>query len=550
MAKDLPVLANNLVTSETVWLLTPEIWLIVAASLVYVGGAFVRNRNLWAGVSLAILAIAGALLVTTSFPLLGNFHAGNITPTGPVSIDALGHSMRWMSLLVGAMFICVTWQTASSELAPEQLGSTLLVMTGVMLSGVANELTLVFLSLELISIPIYMLLFVGKRDRDSAEATAKYFFLSIMSSACLLYGFSFLYGMGKSTYLPDIRATLANFASNDSNDWQVPLMPVALTLTLIGLGFKMAFVPFHFYAPDVYQGTTNSNAALLAIAPKAAGAIVLMRLLSTIIPADGEFLWRAMVVLSIVTMTIGNVSALWQKNVRRMLAFSSIAHSGYMLMGIAVVSAPFASEKGIVGGATGVVFYILLYSFSTLGAFAVLASMSTRDREVGGLDELAGLARIQPGLASVLAIFMFSLAGIPPLAGFWGKLSLFYSAIVIGIGEPGPTGVWFVAMAVFGAINAAIGAAYYLRVVGTMYFQPVDNRRPAGALDPGVGGVMAAAACAIVVLGISAVPGIGWRPSERAGKALAKPMRIEKQSDITLKQGDPASSGSVAVTSP
>lgn len=547
MAKDLPVLAKNLVTSETLWLLLPEIWLIVAASLVYVGGAFVRHRNLWAGVSLGILAIAATLLVATSYPIIDSLHAGSANVTGPLSIDALGYSMRWMSLLVGAMFVCVTWQTAASELVPEQLGSTLLVMTGVMLGGVANELTLVFLSLELISIPIYMLLFVGKRDRDSAEATAKYFFLSIMSSACLLYGFSFLYGMGKSTYLPDIRATLANF---DSNDWQGPLMPIALTLTLIGLGFKMAFVPFHFYAPDVYQGTTNSNAALLAVAPKAAGAVVLMRLLSTVIPADGEFLWRAMVILSIVTITIGNVSALWQKNVRRMLAFSSIAHSGYMLMGIAVIAAPFATEKQIAAGATGVVFYVLLYSFSTLGAFAVLSSMSTRDREVGGLDELAGLARIQPGLAGVLAIFMFSLAGIPPLAGFWGKLSLFYSAIVTGMSDSGSTGTWFIAMAIAGAINAAIGAAYYLRVIGTMYFQPADSRRPAGALDPGFGSVMAAAACAIVVLGISAVPGIGWRPSERAGKALAKPMRVEKKTDIVTTPHDQTPSDQVAVTSP
>lgn len=531
------MLAKNLVTSETVWLLLPEIWLIIAASLIYVGGAFVRNRNLWAVASIIGIAVGGFFLLMTSGPLVGQFAAGDATVTGPVSVDALGHSMRWLALLMGGLFVCLSWQTAAEELVPEQLGSVLLVMTGVMLGGVANELTLSFLALELISIPTYVLLFIGRRDRDSAEATAKYFFLSILSSAFLLYGFSFLYGMGKSTYWHEIRAAMATF---DANEWQGPLMPIALVLTLIGLGFKMAFVPFHFYAPDVYQGTTNGNAALLAIAPKAAGAVVLMRLISAMVPADGEFLWRSLVVLSIITMTIGNVSALWQKNVRRMLAFSSIAHSGYMLMGIAVVAAPFVSQKSAVAGATGVVFYILLYSFATLGGFAALAAMSTREREVGGLDELAGLGKSQPALAGVIAIFMFSLAGIPPLAGFWGKLSLFYGAITAGMGEPGTAGLWFMVMAVLGALNAAIGAAYYLRVIGTMYFQPVDDRRPAAAAEPGFGGMMAAAACALVVLGVGAVPGIGWRPSERAGKALAKPMNRSIKLQTAAQEESPA----------
>ena len=452
--------------AETLRLLLPELLLMLTAIAILVGGAFHRNRALWHLSALSGFVAAG--LVMALVPVSADIH-------GPVAFDGLAESLRWLLLITGVFFTSASWQSSSRELAAEQIGSIMLAVVGAMLAASANDLVMLFLGLELISIPTYMLLFVGRRDRDSAEAAAKYFFLSIASSAVLLYGLSFVYGLAGTTTLvgnnsiPGIRDAILQLGS----DPRAALAPFALLLVLAGLCFKLAAVPFHFYAPDVYQGTTSTNAGLLATLPKIAAASGIVRVVLECLPIEANHAWQVLLVISILSMTIGNVCALWQQNMRRLLAYSSIAHSGYMLIGLTTAQAG-AAQGGAdptYGGVSALVFYLSVYTFASLGSFAALAALGTTSGEASNVDDLAGVGRSQPLPAAAMAVFMFSLAGIPPLAGFWGKFTLFSSAIHLATSSSGSASTWLIALSVIAALNAAVAAAYYLRIVGVMYFQ-------------------------------------------------------------------------------
>jgi NADH-quinone oxidoreductase subunit N len=352
--------------------------------------------------------------------------------------------------------------------------------------------------LELISIPTYVLLYLGRENESSQEATTKYFFLSILSSAVLLYGFSFLYGQGGSTWLSEIgRALMSDTAAGPP-----PLAIMALVLIFAGLSFKVGLVPFHFYAPDVYQGTTSSNAALLSIVPKIAGLVALLRIVSLAMPGIEDVGWRLALIVAVATMTLGNTLALWQDNLRRLLAYSSIAHAGYLLIGLAAAFAADADQRRLAAdGLHALLLYLAVYALATLGAFAVLDHLGTSARQIDNVDELAGLGRTQPLAAVAMSMFLFSLAGIPPLAGFWGKLALFRSAVSVGLSQSALES-WFIGLAVIGGLNAAVAAAYYLRIVGTMYF-----RAPLGSVSAeGRGSWWAMSACALLVLAVGLSP--------------------------------------------
>jgi NADH-quinone oxidoreductase subunit N len=376
-----------------------------------------------------------------------------------------------------------------------------------MLAAAANDLVLLFVSLELVSIPTYILLYLGRRGVASQESAAKYFFLSILASGMLLYGFCFLYGTTGSTDFSQIRTVLST-----PNSVPVPFIHfflLGLVLMFAGLSFKIAAVPFHFYAPDVYQGTTHGNAALLSVMPKAAGMVVLVRLLVDTMPGSHDFAWQVALALAVLTMTFGNVVALWQDNVRRLLAYSSIAHAGYMLIGLAVGLATVGSPMKW-DGIGALLFYLLVYAIATIGTFAALDYLGRKETQLDTIDELAGLGRTRPAIAALLGVFMFSLAGIPPLAGFWGKLTIFAGALDVTDMELRP---WFITLAVIGVLNAAIAAAYYLRIVATMYF-----RTPLGtpAAQGGRGPYLAAVACAVLVIAIGLFP---QRPIGAANQA-------------------------------
>ncbi|MBX9790371.1 MAG: NADH-quinone oxidoreductase subunit N [Pirellulales bacterium] len=478
---------------ESLDYLLPEVLLILIATAIYVAGAFVAARALWGWIAAAALVVAGALV----------WRGGELVGTpGPLAVDALTQYVRGLAIVVGLLLLLLSARSAAAGQVSEQVGSLLLAITGLMLAAGANDLVLLFVSLELISIPTYVLLYLGGRGQKSQEAAAKYFFLSVLSSAVLLYGFSFLYGLGGSTSLTVIRQAIA---TGGSTALVSGLGPVAAVLIFAGLAYKIAAVPFHFYAPDVYQGTSHANAALLSVLPKAAGLIVLVRLLGLSMPGQHVTAWRVAMVLAALTMTLGNVLALWQTNVRRLLAYSSIAHSGYMLMGVAAGLAVLpAAQNAESDGYFGMLFYLTVYMLATAGTFAVFEYLGRRDEPLERVDELAGVARSQPVVGIALAAFMFSLAGIPPLAGFAGKLWLFYGALSVA-GAPGDRSVktWFALLAVLGVLNAAVAAAYYLRLIGVSWFGASTERPRA---DGGRAPWAAALVCAVLVIAIGVYP--------------------------------------------
>ncbi len=536
--------------------LTPELVLIAAAAAIYLGGAFWTTRRAWHGIAGgALLAAAGALW----------FQQDNKATADSLNFDTLAWLGQWFALAVGALLMqfvripknhpsrhgCLPTpphdDDAASECCanacgavahetdntPEQVGSLLLTIAGLMLVVVAGDLTLLFVSLELISIPTYVLLYLGRRDEARQEAAAKYFFLSVFSSAILLYGLSFLYGVAGSTDLAVVRAAL----EGTSPDGAVPAPAgfaafgkLAMTLVFAGLCFKISAVPFHFYAPDVYQGTTHANAALLSVVPKAAGLAALVRILVAAMPSAPPHAWQIILAISVLTMTLGNAMALWQDNLRRLMAYSSIANAGYMLLALAVALADGGSASDW-NGVEALWFYLVTYSAATIGAFAVFEHLGRPDHRLEAVDELSGLSRTRPAVAAVLAVCLFSLAGVPPLAGFWGKFWVFGGALNAG-GPCGATGNpwgnaqgWFVAAAIFGAVNAAVAAAYYLRIVAVMYFRaPLATLRAEGGAGAGTVPIFVSTKmglsplpCAMAALTQNSVQGAGLRTEGGAG---------------------------------
>ncbi len=340
----------------------------------------------------------------------------------------------------------IGWPEVSDGQAGEFHACVLLALAGTCLTAVANDLVTLYLALELISIPTYVLLYLPKSDRLAQEAAMKYFLLSIFSSALLLFGFSYLYGLTGNTNIPTIVEALreAPYPGGQA------LSLVALVLVIAGLGFRIAAVPFHFYAPDVYQGTSIPGAALLAFLPKVAGFIALVRVLGYVtidpngrvsdLPAVTMTLW----IMAAVTMTLGNVLAFLQDNVKRMLGYSSVAHAGYMLIGLAVAplltNSSSAEKPEVVGGVEAVVFYLIAYGAMTIGAFAVLSYLSTRERPIETANDLSGAGRSHPGVALLMVLFLLSLVGMPATAGFIGKMLLFLGALGVpsAPGKPSP----------------------------------------------------------------------------------------------------------------
>ncbi|WP_254513419.1 NADH-quinone oxidoreductase subunit N [Anatilimnocola floriformis] len=537
------------VETSTLGLLGPEILLLAIATLLFVGGAFVRQREAWSLVALVSYVVAFGWI-------LCRVYTGTEAQvfSGPISSSGMSTCLRLLAIVLGIAYTLVASQSTDKLLATEYLGSLMLIVVGLMLVAGANELVLLFLGFELISIPTYVLLFIGRRDRATSEATMKYFFLSIMSSALLLFGLAFLFGMAGTTTIqgtakaPGIREVLLKNAAENAAEAKVSgkvtvedqfvttvepvqkvvafklapnvsystpttatrallaLAPVALVLILAGLGFKLTAAPFHFYAPDVYQGTTAANAGLLAVAPKIAGVVGIIRLVVIALPISADFAWQLALVLAIVTMTIGNVCALWQKNIRRLMAYSAIAHGGYLLLGLAAATGAVAiPELKATGGVTAMVFYVVVYSLASLGTFTALAYLGSQRREIQSINELAGLGKSQPLAAAVIAVCMFSMAGLPPLAGFWGKFGLFMSALEISLGNVDPNVRFaFLALLIIGALNAAIAAAYYLRLVSVMFFQSSTEPVPAGG---GMGALVAATLCGALVVLAGVAPG-------------------------------------------
>lgn len=459
----------------------PETLLVLVACVLFLGATFRSNRHFWGGIALAALVLAGGLLWSTvqQRPVR--------PPDGvlPLSFDAFAVFIKVVALVGGVVLVLFSWDEVSDALAAEYYACLLIIIAGLMLTGAANDLVVLFLALELISIPTYVILYLQRTDRAAQEAAVKYFLLSVFSTAILLFGFSYLYGLSGTTNLVSMVDALTHTAETDAG--RLPLLPVlalvALVMVVAGLGFKITAVPFHFYAPDVYEGTSLTSAALLAFVPKVAGFVSFFRLLDFILPQRGPTPGLALGaqatilfwILATMTMTVGNILALLQDNLKRLLAYSSVAHAGYMLIGLAV--APKLAGQDVVGGVEAILFYLVSYGAMTIGAFAVLAYLSTPEHPVDTVDDLAGISRSHPGIALLMALFLFSLIGMPMTAGFLGKFFLFFGALAVPVDQAR----LFYGLVLIGALNAAVGAWYYLRIIAAMYLRtpirPIEKPR-------------------------------------------------------------------------
>jgi NADH-quinone oxidoreductase subunit N len=357
----------------------------------------------------------------------------------------------------------------------------LLAASGMMLMGSAIDLIIVFLALEIFSLGLYILSGLHRSNPRSTEASLKYFLLGAFASGFFAYGAALVYGAAGSTQYSVIASTLASGVGNEA------LLYPGIALMLAGFAFKVSLVPFHMWTPDVYQGAPTPVTAFMSVGTKAAGFAAFIRFLLEAVPAQQPTWGMALAILAVLTMTLGNLAALRQTSLKRMLAYSSIAHAGYLLVGLV---------PGTADGADAALFYLFTYAFMNIGAFAIVVALEKAEANDALQNRAAGIADRWPLLAFTMAIFMFSLSGVPPLAGFFGKFYVFKAAV-----DGGWT--W---LAVIGMLNSAISLYYYLRVTVAMYFeQPSDEtaeHREQGVLRFGA----LVAAIFTVLIGIS--PGL------------------------------------------
>ena len=337
---------------------------------------------------------------------------------------------------------------------PEFYVLLLLSSTGAMIMAAANDLILLFLGLEILSIPLYVLVGLQTRRSASREASMKYFVLGAFSSALFLYGIALLYGATGSTNLDQVRRYLAANVAPARG-----LLMAGLVLLVVGLGFKVAAVPFHTWTPDVYQGAPTPVTGFMAATAKAAGFAGLLRVLFTTF-STLRLDWRPVVwVLAVLTLLVGSVLAIVQNDIKRMLAYSSISHAGYVLIGL---------EAGTRDGVTGALFYLLAYTFMVLGSFSIVTLVGRRGDARHGLDAYRGLSARRPGLALALAVLLMAQAGVPFTTGFLAKFLVISAAV-----KTGSAGGY--ALALIGMLSAAIAAFFYLRVIGLMYMSQPDE---------------------------------------------------------------------------
>ena len=427
----------------------PEIVLAILSLALLMFGVFRKDDASDAVTTgaLVALAIAAALVIWGG---VGKQTAFN----GAFVVDSFARVMKVLALFGSAVAVAlsVNFMKRDRSLRFEYPIIVLLATVGMMMMISANNLIALYMGLELQSLALYVLAAINRDSARASEAGLKYFVLGALSSGMLLYGSSLVYGFTGSTAFPQI----ANYLG--ANPVGVGLV-FGLVFIIAGLAFKISAVPFHMWTPDVYEGAPTPVTAFFATAPKVAAAALLVR---TMIGPFGHALpdWQQIIVfVSIASMALGAFAAIGQTNIKRLLAYSSIGNMGYALVGLA---------SGTVEGVQGVVVYMIIYMIMTLGTFACILAMRRKGHMVEQISDLAGLARNNKGLAFVLSMLMFSLAGIPPLAGFFSKYFVFLAAVKAGL----------FTLSIIGVVTSVIGAYYYLRIVKIMYFD-----EPAEAFD-------------------------------------------------------------------
>lgn len=475
----------------------PEIFLGVSAMVLLLLGAFqnisgndgaVKVSRMTSGLGVVVLVLSLALVITVSGEKLVTFE-------GMFVSDQFATFAKALILLASTFSVILAqdWMEKQGCQRYEYVVVILFATLGMMMMVSANSLISLYLGLELQSLSLYILAAFQRDETRSTEAGLKYFVLGALASGMLLYGSSLVYGFS-GTLSFDILAEIFDGGVEPS----IGLI-VGLVFILAGLTFKVSAVPFHMWTPDVYEGAPTPITAFFSVAPKVAALALFIRVMSG--PFGGlVHEWQQIIIaISIASMLLGALGAIAQTNIKRMMAYSSIGHVGYALIGLAV---------GNEGGVRSILIYIAIYVFMNIGTFACIISMRRDDRSVENIYDLAGLSKSHPGMAAALSIFMFSMAGIPPLAGFIGKFYIFMSAVDAGL----------FTLAIIGVLSSVVGAFYYIRIVKIIYFDKATSQTLDTPLAKPVVGVLAITA--VVILGFIAFPNPIIHGAETAASAL------------------------------
>lgn len=417
-----------------------------------------------------------------------------------VVMDNLGLFFRMLALGTAIMTVFFSTQFIRERgMAVGEFYSVLSLATvGIMLTGASIDLTMIFVGIELSSISVYILTGFARNDKLSNEAAIKYFLLGIFSTAILVYGMAWLYGSTGRTNLRDIGEIVGSAQATggvETSGWLI----LAIFLLIAGLGFKIAAVPFHMWTPDAYQGAPTPVTAFMSVGPKAAGFAATIRIMVEALGPAWQTWVPIIIVLSILTMTLGNIVAVAQRSVKRMLAYSSIAHTGYMMVGLAAFryvgatgsnNATPEQEQAI----SSILFYIFSYLFMNMGAFGIVIWLQ-RAGATDSRESFRGLSTWAPGQAALMMFFLLSLTGIPPTIGFLGKYYVFVAAVNSDL-------AW---LAVIGVLNSAIGAFYYLRLIWYMYFEEARAAREARH-SPALQWTLVASAIAVILFFVASGP--------------------------------------------
>ncbi|HYH70963.1 MAG TPA: NADH-quinone oxidoreductase subunit NuoN [Methyloceanibacter sp.] len=438
----------------------PELILAIGAMALLMLGVFTRREQggMILLLAVGVLAAAGIAVAAGSGTQM-IFHDSFI-------VDPFARLMKLLTLIGAgaALLMSADYWRRSGGLKFEYPVLILLATTGMMMMISANDLIALYVGLELQSLALYVIAAFRRDSVLSSEAGVKYFVLGALSSGMLLYGASLIYGFTGATDFANIAAAVQPSEQNLG-------LIFGLVFLMAGFAFKISAVPFHMWTPDVYQGAPTPVTAFFAAAPKLAAMALTVRVLVTAFPSATEEWQQIVTFLAIASMALGSFAAIGQRNIKRLMAYSSIGHMGYALIGLAA-----GSEEGV----QGLIVYLTIYLAMTLGTFACILAMRRGGRMVEEIEELSGLSRTQPLLAFMLAMLLFSLAGIPPLAGFFAKFYVFLAAIQAGL----------YALAVIGVLLSVVGAYYYLRIVKLMYFDaPAARFEPMPASLAGVLGV-------------------------------------------------------------
>lgn len=458
--------------------LVPELILAIAAVFLFLLGASPLASSRKLAPSVAVLALVGAFLSLSKIDLESS---KAYDPSNAILQNHFTVYVGMLACAVSVLFVLLAWpsnvqgtgnrslQTGSET--GEYFALLLLCVTGILIVARANNFATLFLGIELASIPTYIMVTMSRPQEVAQEAGIKYFFLGAASAAIMLLGISYLYGSTGTLQMDEISHRVQQQLAGQTVNVVGSMEMLAIVLILVGFSFKLAAFPMHFYVGDVYQGAATPVTALISFVPKISGIVAILKLLQTIsgdtwlVPVKIQTL---LFVIAIVTMTLGNVLALLQYNVKRVLAYSSVAHSGYLLAGISAACLN-QSSSGVSDALRGVLFYIAAYGIMNAAAFGVMMLLPSRQNQPAltaeTYDDLTGAAWQSPVLGIAMAVGCFSLIGLPLTAGFWGKLQL----ILPALDGKGDSRMIWLAIAIM--VNAAISAAYYLKIISVMWLK-------------------------------------------------------------------------------